>query len=897
MDGRIVTVPRVRGVWISGRPSNRTAYGAGEAIKARVEFNLPIEVTGRPQLKFKVGDRMRQARYSVRSVDQCSLFFQYGVQAEDLDADGLSVPRSALTLNGGSIRSIAAAPAALNLGSHAIRHDRKHTVDGRIVTVPQVMGVRVNSRPSNRIAYGVGEAIEVRVDFDLPIEVTGSPQMGVDVGGRTREARYSVRSVDQCSLFFQYLIGAEDLDADGFSVPRSALTLNGGSIRSVAAAPAALDLGKHTIRHDRKHAVDGGIVTVPRVRGVQVSSRPSHRTAYGAGERIKVRVDFNLPIEVTGTPQLKLKLGARTRQARYSGRSVDQCSLFFQYRVQTEDSAPGGIAIAADGLSLDGGSIHSIGGTPAVLDLDNYAFKPYSKHKVNGSVATPPEVRGVKVASLPSNGTIYGAGERIRVRVEFDLPIEVTGSPQLGVEVGDRTRQAWYSGRSVDQCSLFFQYRVQAEDAAPGGIAITPDALTLSDGRIESIVGAAATLDLGQHVAVEDPSHSVDGGIPTTPVVSDVRMYSVPSNGAAYGAGEGIRVRVEFDQPLEVTGSPQLELEVGDRMRQARYYVSSVSKRSLFFQYRVQAEDAAPGGIAITPDALTLSDGRIESIVGAAATLDLGQHVAVEDPSHSVDGGIPTTPVVSDVRMYSVPSNGAAYGAGEGIRVRVEFDQPLEVTGSPQLELEVGDRMRQARYYVSSVSKRSLFFQYRVQAEDAAPEGIAIAPDALTLNGGSIRSKAAAPAVLDLGKHAIRHVLKHSVDGRIVTVPRVREVQVSSRPSNRTAYGAGERIKVRVDFNLPIEVSGKPQLDLKVGDRMRQACYSVRSVNRRCLFFQYRVQAEDAAPGGIAIAPDALTLNGGSIRSKAAAPAVLDLGTQAIEHDSQHKVDGSTYGR
>ena len=44
-------------------------------------------------------------------------------------------------------------------------------------------------------------------------------------------------------------------------------------------------------------------------------------------------------------------------------------------------------------------------------------------------------------------------------------------------------------------------------------------------------------------------------------------------------------------------------------------------------------------------------------------------------------------------------------------------------------------------------------------------DGIAIATDALTLNGGSIRSEDGADAVLDLGAHAITNAAGHRVDG------------------------------------------------------------------------------------------------------------------------------------
>ena len=507
-------------------------------------------------------------------------------------------------------------------------------------------------------------------------------------------------------------------------------------------------------------------------------------------------------------------------------------------------------------------------------------------------------MKALGVSSRPSNGTTYGGGERIEVRVGFDVPLDVTGSPQLELKVGDRVRQARYSVRSVDESSLFFRYGVLAEDAAPGGIAIAADALTLNGGCIQSTVGMTAALDLGTHAIASDGEHQVDGSITTVPQVKGLRVSSRPSNGTAYGAGEDIWVRVDFDLPLEVTGIPQLELKVGDRTRQVRCFVSSADKSSLGSRYRVQAEDAAPGGIAIADDALTLNGGSIRSTVGVAAALNLGTHAVHSDSKHKVNGSIAIAPEVRRLRVTSRPSNGTAYGAGEEIRVQLHCDLPIEVTGSPQLALEIGGRTCQAVFYSSWYY--SLFFWYFVKVEDLDGDGFSISRSALTLNGGSIQSMGSAPAVLDLDGHAFKRDSKHKVNGSIASPPAVRQVWVSSRPSNGTAYQAGEEIEVRVEFDLRVKVTGTPSLAVNVGDHMRNAPFrlvsnSLLSGDGHRMLFTYCVQAEDAAPEGIAIAPDALSLNGGTIRSMAAAPAVLDLGKHAFKRDSKHVVGGSTY--
>ena len=158
--------------------------------------------------------------------------------------------------------------------------------------------------------------------------------------------------------------------------------------------------------------------------------------------------------------------------------------------------------------------------------------------------------------------------------------------------------------------------------------------------------------------------------------------------------------------------------------------------------------------------------------------------------------------------------------------------------------------------------------------------------------GGPSAAWPAAAAILNLGNHTIADDPAHKVDGSISPPPKVQRVGISSRPSNGSAYGAGEEIVVWVEFTVPIAATGNPQLALRVGRRTRQAGFFGPSTNGTALFFRYRVQAEDLDTNGISIMASALTLNRGSISSETGTAAILDLGAHAIGDDPTHKVDG-----
>ena len=255
VNGATATTPAVTSVALSSRPASGDTYGAGETIAVEVGFQVPVTVTGTPRLALTIGSATRQAGYAGGSGTK-TLTFQYGTQVADADADGVSIGASALTLNGGTIRSAAAADAGLGLGAHALTNQAAHKVNGA-ATAPTVSSVAVSSSPASGDTYGRGETIRVGVEFLFAVTVTGSPRLALTIGSATRQASYAGGSGTR-TLTFAYVAQQADVDADGLGVGTGALTLNGGTIRSATATDAALGLGSHAITAATGHKVNGG---------------------------------------------------------------------------------------------------------------------------------------------------------------------------------------------------------------------------------------------------------------------------------------------------------------------------------------------------------------------------------------------------------------------------------------------------------------------------------------------------------------------------------------------------------------------------------------------------------------------------------------------------------------
>ena len=129
-------------------------------------------------------------------------------------------------------------------------------------------------------------------------------------------------------------------------------------------------------------------------------------------------------------------------------------------------------------------------------------------------------------------------------------------------------------------------------------------------------------------------------------------------------------------------------------------------------------------------------------------------------------------------------------------------------------------------------------------------------------------------------------------------VATVGELSITSTPASGDTYRAGEIIHVRVRFDEPVVVVGRPQLAVTIGaeDRLagRSNCHRRSGPAGTCrrLGFRYVVVASDRDADGVSVAADALRLNDASIEDMDGSAADLNFGTLAISNAAQHKVEG-----
>lgn len=82
--------------------------------------------------------------------------------------------------------------------------------------------------PATR-SYIAGDVIEMQVHFGFPINVTGTPRIGLQIGANVVHANY-VSGSGSPTLIFRYTVTATDVDLDGAQLVVNSIDLNGGTL-------------------------------------------------------------------------------------------------------------------------------------------------------------------------------------------------------------------------------------------------------------------------------------------------------------------------------------------------------------------------------------------------------------------------------------------------------------------------------------------------------------------------------------------------------------------------------------------------------------------------------------------------------------------------------------------
>ncbi|WP_435020176.1 hypothetical protein TA3x_001686 [Tundrisphaera sp. TA3] len=203
------------------------------------------------------------------------------------------------------------------------------------------------------------------------------------------------------------------------------------------------------------------------------------------------------------------------------------------------------------------------------------------------------------------------------------------------------------------------------------------------------------------------------------------------------------------------------------------------------------------------------------------------------------------------VRAIRGPAAGT-YASGEALTFRVVFDEPVRVTGSPTLPVEIGLAVRQAELVGGPrrTLARSLDFRTTVDAGASDADGIALGTVGVR-DGSVVRLLAGADGIRDRAGNAADPALPTLGAGRVLVdavAPGVRSFGFQGLDAG--TIRAGRRIVAEVKFDRPVTVAGRATIPFRIGDRPLELAYAGGS-GSRTLRFEYRADA-DTDPRAVA---------------------------------------------
>ena len=388
----------------------------------------------------------------------------------------------------------------------------------------------------------------------------------------------------------------------------------GDDTSAVLQDTAGNDVASFTTGSAGVPAVINNLVAPPTIDSVALTSAPGTANTYAIGDAVAATVTFDAAVDISGSPQLELELDFNgTAKAAACATGTNTTTMVCSYTVAVGDAAPNGVGIAAN--KLTGGTIYATGSTTTSADLDHVAVAIDADHTVDG-------IRPTLVTTSPDAPTTSTDGETVLLVFSEDI-----GAVSLsGIDVTANSTSGYEQGATVSRSGRTVTLTLLSPIAAGWAVTVELSADAVEDGGGNGILALAATTVTNAVVTT------------TAPTVSGVALTSTPGADNTYGIGDDVQATVTFDAAVDITGTPQLELDF-DGTAKAAACATGTNTTTMVCSYRVATGDSAPNGVAIAANTLT---GGTITATGSTTAADLDHSAVAIDANHKVDGICPT---------------------------------------------------------------------------------------------------------------------------------------------------------------------------------------------------------------------------------------------------------------
>lgn len=582
-------------------------YIANDQLNFTLNFDRPVNVTGRPYLAISYSPaQTRNAEY-VSGTGTNTLIFRYIVVPGDVAPSGITVSAT-VQANSGAITDVASPNR--DFFAHASNY---------IITIPPTTGIKLNAtQPAPLSAtrnvditnstitntmdntFNIGQVLNVSVAFNVPVYVdqtNGIPSVPLIIGSTTKQATYLSGGNGQTSLVFRYVIEEGDLDSDG-TIALGTIQLNGGVIKDGANTMVLLTIPGTGLPTTM---IDG---VRPTIATVTPPTNRTYSTITGVNHtNMSFVVNWSEVVHYyatgTGTHYIPMDVGGTSVALEYiSGNNTTAITHRPLSLVSRND---------ADGITLSSPMLGTgTAGANMVKDAagNTAANFNFVSPNTTGILVDTVVPRVLSVVPITTDRT-YHTGENIDFNVTFSESVEIVksgGYPQIEIVVGSTTRYLTPTTNTTNSVHTF-RYTILASETDTDGVVVGTTIATTAPGYARD-----AGLNLvDTSVAFASPNTA---GIKVDTEAPTILSVSAPGD-STYYAGDTLSFTVQYSEPVFVTGSPSINVPMPMNGGFANFvYSSGSTSDTLIFRYTVPANTLEVNGLS-TVASITSNGGTI----------------------------------------------------------------------------------------------------------------------------------------------------------------------------------------------------------------------------------------------------------------------------------------------
>lgn len=464
------------------------------------------------------------------------------------------------------------------------------------------------------------------------------------------------------------------------------------------------------------------------------------------------------------------------------------------------------------------------------------ASKAIILHNQNASIQS--------IEVLTKNGK-YGSGEAIDFEVAFSHEVTTNGYPELQINVQSLIAKLELikMGTSLSKSYFYIWYISERSDSIPWDATST--FLKQAIENIPSVVG---------QVCVSRSQNASKNGF-----IWLIRFDSIYDDFRKGFYVETATVSLDHESSIFSVSFEQMNYFVDEfkddsykdfscLYRSAKYLFGAGTKK-FRFRYDVLPGDTSDGlALAPIPFHKTISSGNIltnslNDATSSSIAVDVENFQTVNMTWNlSIDT---TSPRIVDMSVNTSSSGYDVLHAGDELFLTFEFDQAVEVQGTPTIPLDVRPSGK-ANYVIHSGN--FVIFSYRVGKEhwssDIFNEHISVSIN--LENEASIKRSSTSPVtdadVTIPWSNFYLSEMNIAVDGRI---PRVDSLEIISSTSE-FVVGTGDAVFIQVRFTTPVVIwKGPPVLIVSIGGELSEALYESGNMTS-ILIFSYEIKTGDS---------------------------------------------------